>query len=380
MKKLNKFTKKRVQQLLTVEELSKKVLAGALRRYHEEHLRLLKNQISESIKASRKADGDLSKKIAEFQFKHSKKINAALLSSPKFLPRFIDQNLSGEPGDPSGGGPGDPFGGGPGDPFGDWRGNPKDNPRWDEFVTTVKVLGNYFEISPPFDFDPLALVRPIIISYPTTLNVSDNYYTITGTRFGASPGSIYITITDTGLRINLAVIQWSDTAITFLIPTSVSGVPFHSEGQLTVQNSDGYNASVRVIVEPLTTLYFYVDSFSESGQEYRAIPPGPDWWYTYEKEISLTSPTLPQEYELFQNSNLPAAGLNFYIASYNSLPGGIESQASVSLLAGPYESGNCLQVNVKVTDDWYWDYTVSACFYIIAPHGYSAQGWTRQGS
>jgi hypothetical protein len=304
--------------------------------------------------------------------KYSQKINDALISNPNYLPCFMNNHFSG--------GPGDPFGDIPENPLGDWHINPKDNPRFNEFVTTVMVLERYFDINTPA-IDLFALSRPLIISCPTTLNVGDTFlYTITGKRFGAGLGSIYITIIDTGMQINPVVLQWSDTAITFLLPTNVGGVPFHAGGRLTVKNPGGYDHSVQVIVKPIENLFFAEVTFSDSGKALYDVTYLPKLGYVYEKVNTLTSPTLPQEYELFNNPFLSTSGLFLDILTWTyCLPEGIESSASVSLLAGPYESGNNLQINVKVTDDWYWNYTVRACFYIMVPQGYPTQGWTRQG-
>jgi hypothetical protein len=379
MKKLNKVAKKRMENLLAVEKLAKKALAGILKRHHKERLRLLQKQICESIKASRKADRDLSNKTAEFRFKHSKEINTAAMASPKFLPHFISQHIGNGFGDPFGGGPGGPPGGLPGDPGFDPSGgvpgldpfDPRDNPRWDEFLATAVIMEEYLgiEFAP---IDKFAAVRPLIISCPSSMDFDDEDFTITGKRFGASPGSIYITIDSTGMRIDPVVLGWSDTAISFHIPQSVSGVPFHAQGRLTVMNMGGYVSSVRVNIEPICRQHYADDQFSDHGK---------DWpWNDYEKEIILTSPTLPQEYQLCSGPALTADGLYLDIGTYTYVPPeGIEKPAGVELLDGPYESGNRLQAKVKVTDDWYWDYEVFARFWIRVPLGYAAQGWTKVG-
>jgi len=375
MKKLGKVTENKTRDLLALGKLAEKELAGAVKRYHEERRRLLEDQIRASARAPLEANRDLARKIARFRFKHSTKINEALFSNPKFLPRFIDQHFGGGPTGPFDRRRGDSFGDGIGNPFGDWPGDPKDNPRLGEFVMTIKVLEKYFNIQPP-TIDPSMFKKPHILSYPSILSIAEDIeHTITGTLFGASPGSLYITITNTGMRIDPIVLYWSDTAIMLQMPTNVAGVPFHAHGKLTVMNADGYSDNVSVTVEPLDYISTADASYSEAGKKTTAV--GPDWWYDYEKTITLKSPRLPQEYKLFNApSILTAPGVALDIVNNSYVPADLESPASFSLVAGPYESENCLQVKVKITDDWYWDYTLHARFVIIVPKGYSAQGWS----
>jgi hypothetical protein len=232
---------------------------------------------------------------------------------------------------------------------------------------TMKILEKIFDLKPKF-VDPYFSVRPHILSCPSPLSAYDtDIYTITGNNFGANPGNIYITIIDSGIRINLTVMHWKDTAIMFKFPANVEMVPFYAEGYLIVENAEGHSGCIRVTVEP--RIYFTsVDvKFSDDGFYY-------NHWRKYEKELTLTSPMLPRFYKLFDAPYLNATslGLSIYNKTYIY---GVENPGTVSLLAGPYFTGNCLEVRVKVSDDWYWDYEVNAFFIIMVPKGYSAPGW-----
>jgi hypothetical protein len=121
-----------------------------------------------------------------------------------------------------------------------------------------------------------------------------------------------------------------------------------------------------VTVEPLDRLYFAVDTFSDSGW---GAP-----WSDYKKTTTLDSPALPEEDQRMSNPHLTAPGLliknwdNTYVIG--------ESPSTVELLGGASESQNALHAEVRITDDWYWDYTVDAEFYIRVPHGFTVPpGW-----
>lgn len=364
----------KVSPLQTLQKLAKKEFSSIQKKSHKENIRLVKNFISVSYESLRKASEEKTNMLAEFRFKHSKEINAVVLSNPKSISKFIEQVLICKPG-------------GPKEKMIKEQKENKGGFQIDSYKEYTTQLIRELLLEYPNVYisllDRLKYLYPLFTTYDIVFNVeSTNLYTINGIRFGTNPGSLSFTIKDTGMQVNAIIINWRDDAITFHFPQNLSGIPFHSEAFLTVCNTNGYSNSTSVVLEPVCDVYFSSDSSEDSGSKYLAIPPGPDWWYTYEKVISLYSPPLPQEYDFFNSSILTALSLNLNLTTKSySIPEGIESEASMSLCSDSiYLYNNQMGANVIVTDDWYWDYVLEATFFITVPKGYSCPGWTKSGS
>lgn len=221
-------------------------------------------------------------------------------------------------------------------------------------------------------FPPIFML-PHITSYTTKMVVGDQS-SIFGEKFGDEQGNIYITLRNTGLRIDVEIFGWSETEVYYHIPHNTGSVPFNSSCTLTlVRNSDAMITNVPLTLEPICNDYYAKTSYSQHGH---SLNPSHD----HNNEQILSSPALPQEYKLFffipvdGDHLIQKDGIKLTWRDNTYMVG--ESGSKVELLSGPYKSGYHLKIQIKIKDDFYWDYTVEAVLYISVPQGFTIpSGW-----
>lgn len=240
-----------------------------------------------------------------------------------------------------------------------------------EMVLTMRVLQEYTVAGTL----PLVPDFPLILSCPRTLEVGASY-TLLGFRFGVSTGKLILEVEGLAAPLALPVTQWSGTAVTFRIPETLEGVAFGAQGRLTLErlavigNGQGLGSdcttSVRVVVEPARTLWFSRDTFSDTGKS-------PSPWYDYKRSVTLKSPALPASFRLFESTYQTESGL--VVSGGDNADYICESGSRIDF-GTLYQTDNSLRVDVTIKDDWYWNYTVCADFYILAPNGFAlVPGW-----
>jgi hypothetical protein len=314
----------------------------------EKHRQLILRQFKELKNALRESAEVLACTKAKLRFENSQDIVNTMISDVKNYSQVVDFYKS--------------------DLF--------DRRKFAEFVQTIRMLERLgYEIDDHGGKVPLPN-SPIITSCPKPITTGQEY-TLLGTRFGSTTGEIRIEAKTEPAVINPTIINWSDTAVRFIIPYSVK-IPFNAQGTLTLKRLAPITETNYWTDDPTTTvnvelvtrnifLFFSTDEYSDSGHSNNPL-------YNYEKNIILYSSLLPEVYQFFTSDFLDSDGL--LIKHYDNKSLYLESGSTVELKEGPYESQNSLQVKLKITDDWYWDYSVYAEFYILVPEGYDIpNGW-----
>lgn len=348
---LKEKKKDKEQKIRFLSELEKAMheLTTVEKKINKHHHQMVLRQFKEAQEALRKSAQELARARAKIRFENSVEIVTTMISDPRSYNRIVDLY------------------------------KPKcfDRNRFGEFVQTIRMLERLgFEITDRGNTVPVPN-SPIITSCPESLT-SGEENTILGSRFGDTTGEIRIEAETEPSVFHPTILDWSNTAVRFTIPPSVK-IPFSAQGKLTLKRLDPITGSnywtddpnTSINVELLTrsvSLYFSTDEYSDSGQTNK-------FWYDYKKNILLKSALLPPVYRLFTSSLLDSDGL--LIKHYdNTYLTAVESGSKVELIEGLYESQNALISKLRITDDWYWDYTVNTEFYILVPEGYSVpNGW-----
>ena len=253
-----------------------------------------------------------------------------------------------------------------------------DEERMREIVMTIQLLMEMGHPGTENVSGEVPINCPVIFSCPDQLVVG-NSYTIIGYRFGNQEGALRIESdrADRPFRIDPKILAWSDTAIQFEIPATTGKIPYHAPSKLMIRRKPAMNPSVyddtntrtHVTLIPKDKLYFRYaleSPYANSGQSN-------DPRHDHENNVVFKSPTLPVEYKLFASTLITTDGLS--IESWDKshkVIGWPESGSKVELTSGPFATaGNNLQANVRITDDWYWDYVITAQFWILVPQGFT---------
>lgn len=203
-------------------------------------------------------------------------------------------------------------------------------------------------------------------------------HTITGTGFGVSAGTVALELAvPSGTVIPLTVLSWSDAAAKVRVPTTLpGGIPLHAQGNLRITRADANCVdAVTITFEPPAGMLFSRQSQSASGAHF---PPP----HTYRKDHTLTSPVLPPRAEPFAGTpdiGLPLGDVKLLPPSSSELSHAGDDPPSVSVKSGPsFTSSRQRTLTVTVTDDYVWNYTVTAEFLIVQPDDETiVSGWTR---
>jgi hypothetical protein len=355
-KKENRLRSNKIHQeafSLLNKKASVKLLPN-IRRIHSDIAKSKAKNIILAFDNERKSRIELSKLKSDFRSKNAKQIIALNFSNPKLLANYIRTKIDEsfalyEPGnitipnyqlDPS--------------VFAKWR--ELLERAWDEMRHHLPGL--------PHDWVPI--VEPVILDLPGTLEVG-NFYTVIGENFGTTAGRVFAKkdYNDNTPPIDFDVLYWSPTNVQFRIPDSVGGIPFNSHGIFYLSTEDGQITCRSVELVPMAHIYAADAEYSDYKK---------DWpWNTYQEDIPLSSPKLPDSFIIFDSPSLQN-GLTIQIHDNSYC---VEEHGSTcSLVNGPTEDiDRTLKVIVRVNDDWYVDYTLTVKFYIRIPNGFEADGW-----
>jgi hypothetical protein len=178
-------------------------------------------------------------------------------------------------------------------------------------------------------------------------------------------------------EIELEVTSWAETAATFRVPDVIGPVPFASPGRLYIEREDGEQDSVSITVEPTYKVYFYQVIHSDHGREIEEdLTP---FSYKYRITLEVDSAELPEEYRLCEDpmTDVPGLATLFANLTWYDSPWAEDEPGSMRLTSGPYVRDGKLHAQLKIEDDWYWDYVAFVAFLIETPLGYSIpSGWT----
>lgn len=227
---------------------------------------------------------------------------------------------------------------------------------WIEFEARLTERGRLFLPGPSIDTVP----NPLVIGAQAT---------ITGIKLGTSAGSA--TLVDcNGNRHALTVQDWNDTSVRFNVPASIAGIPFDCLGRIELTLADGTTLlSERFLIDPQAMVMFSSDSFHDSDWSVRRR------FSTTRNFTSAQLPTSFREVVLPEGVVGPHAGSVAFSVS-NVLVSSIDGGAHLTITAGPFVSGNALVVSTRITDDYVWNFTIRADFFIIVPNGIQAAGWS----
>ncbi len=352
------------RELRIVRGLIRKEMAGPLKRHEEERRRKLLLQLNNTQKAEAKSAKEISRKIAVFRFKHSKAINAAVISRPEFPQLYIDQRLSALRSTPI-------------------HSNRANSEHIIDYATPegrAELGRELAEILGAMQRER-TIPEPQIVTCPSTILVG-HMHTITGKDLS----QCNIRINCSG-RISVITHSSSDTAIVFEIPETQGGIPFHAQAVLSVEcipRSRGKSMNVSVTIQPCFNLYTSVDSFSDQDSEVNPFP--------YRNKIYPTSNLLPELYELLpvvstHYPDVPGLSVDIHSSEHGILGIGTDGVPDVSILSGPNVtpelqlpntwdwSRTRLSAEVEITDDASYNFTVHSTFFICVPLGFSAGDW-----
>lgn len=208
---------------------------------------------------------------------------------------------------------------------------------------------------------------PVILTAPDTLEAGF-IYTITGRRFGTSTGQISLTVGPAfAAPVDLPILDWSDEAVRFSVPRQApAGTPFHAPARLTLSANTGAGGSacsttIEAIYEPPGRIA-WTPRATVNRRSY-ALPP-----HSYSEEHTFTSPVLPPRAEPFTAAPLWNGGDLFIDLVTNTGTGVADDPATFEVVAGPlFTTANERQVQIRVDDDYYWDYTLTVIFHIVQP-------------
>jgi len=234
-----------------------------------------------------------------------------------------------------------------------------------------------------FEYERQVSTAPRIITWPEEVEFNSSY-TLSGVRLGDMIGDLYLRRRDNDQRLDLRIDGWNDTAIEFRTKDPVDGVPFNCQAYLVLARPDGEKTSRSTKIVPRTTIYLGVAEHSDKRDDLS--------WYDYlrpslyeetlERTVVIDSPELPEHWEIFESPHFEHPGL---LIKYNSglNPYFDDEKGEASYVSGPTysPSENKLSATILIEDDWYWNYTVSAEFYILVPIGFPVPvGWRILGS
>ena len=274
-----------------------------------------------------------SQECARVRFDHAADINQVVRQTPDFIPRSFERHLPGMPASLE-----------------------RIHAEW---IVVDRIFNRGANIRP----NPCLGTQPLILDAASTWFAGDTR-TVTGMGFGPNPGIVVLELTvPAGTVIPLTVISWSDTAAMVRVPTILPpSIPLHAQGNFRITRTDvDCTDSVSITFEPPSTLLVSRQSKSAAGGH---TPP-----YTYRKDWTLTSPVIPPRAELFDGAPdlLPLGDVLLKLSS-SEYSDSNDDPPSVSVKSGPsFTSNHERTLTVTVTDDYLWDYTVTADFLIVQP-------------
>ncbi|MBK8252376.1 MAG: hypothetical protein IPK82_06870 [Polyangiaceae bacterium] len=228
----------------------------------------------------------------------------------------------------------------------------------------------------PIDFVPVTPQdwgpEPVILESPATLSVGEEA-TVTGIDFGTN-GTMWLKIGEH--RFDVKALQWSNNAVRFVIPQTTQGIALHSVGRLWLRREDnGERDAVGVNVVPRVSVVGFRKLVEEHGtnaltQDYlkafelssAPVPIGSEPWSYEDRVFSDT--------EGSYMVSRAAVILSFWSA-YGVWP--FDDAAKCAIVEGPTTDPNTRvrSLRVTVSDDYHWDFSLCADFFMVVPLGFS---------
>jgi hypothetical protein len=199
--------------------------------------------------------------------------------------------------------------------------------------------------------------QPLIIDAPSEVFVRDRH-TITGTNFGAAPGTVAIRFgSSAATSLALTVVTWSDVAVIVDVPAvAPAGLPLHASASLVLTRGDvACSDTVSIVYQTPASLFVASSSLAASG-----INVGGG----HSADHVFTSPQMPPRAEPFTYLGDDA------VLSWSStqFATGGDDPPTVSISSGPATTAaNQRTVTVHVSDDWAWNYALTVRFKIRQP-------------
>lgn len=203
----------------------------------------------------------------------------------------------------------------------------------------------------------------MIASAPAEVQVN-NQYTIIGKGFGEVSGILQVigTPPDNNKIFSLTILSWTDISIQFKVPETVSGIPLNWKAVIRVKTKRGSINYRPVIVQPLSHICWSVDTYANSGIDLEL----------HSEKRDFSSAVLPDSYAQFAFPNVGSGVIRgcVRIQSWDELvhtPIGTDAPVRVVINNNPVVVNNRLKVNCTLQDDFIWNFTAQAEFYIVTP-------------